>query len=332
MESSPQFQIHKYSFGFHEKYQTDIVEILNSLNHTAEIIREKIHSLNSSDKIEFIDEIKKGYETEAFSSYYFLKYVKPRPVKPLVSHTLPELEAKISYLDSFPSKLEYLLEKEYQLFLFKNPELKSREESDPNIYLEYYTAGEYPYTDSWIDDKKNALNLAVEELERIRNSLISTSTQCVNGIYISEPDQYLSFPKELISDDKLKFDYSDFRIDGFKSFDDVTIILKKDLASFSQKFGQKEMEALVYNTFNFPENRTDISLLNLSNEGRRFNKTIAKAIRNIVDTAHDNQDIEVKEFTKCLFLNFNCFRKTEQGLEQLKNLQSVLSRVRPPKK
>ena len=332
MNNSSQFQIHKYSFGFHEKYQTDILEILDSLNYTVEIIREKIHSLNSSDKIDFIDEIKKGYETEAFSSYYFLRYQKPRPEKPLLSKTVPELEAKVNYLNSLPSDLNYLLEKEYQLFMFNNPKLRLLEEDDPNIYLEYYTPGEYPYTDSWIEDKKRDLNLAIKELQRVRSSLISTSTQSVNGVYISEPDQYLSFPKELISDEKLEFDYSDFRIDGFKSFADLTTILKEDLASFSQKFGQKEMEALVYNTFNFPENRTDISLLNLSNEGRRFNKTIAKAIRNIVDTAHDNQDIEVKEFTKCLFLNFNCFRKIEQGLEQLKNLQSVLSRVRPPKK
>lgn len=319
---------------FPPRYRNSIVTILESSQNTEDIYITELHSLSSLDVVDFVKILLSSIQTSRMDNYYFSRYIKPRQFKIKPYHDESPLDYSVRYVDSFPESLRYILEKEFYLASLHSPKQQRLLEDYPQTFLEYLEPGSFPNLDSWIKRKRNELQGLIPLLEEAKKGFLEEQERKEQlDFQIRPPEDYKNFPASLIANQRPELDLQNWRIKKFKTFAQLSQHLSVPLDSFSKKFGKDKMEAFVYNSFDFSENKTTPMLLELNKNDEIKYNSVLRIIRSIAEQAKD-ANVEYQQFAKTLFLNYGNYRKSDKDLNKyFKNLATKLSRLEnKPKK
>lgn len=202
-------------------YHDEFLELLDSHDRLTYDVRKVLFRLGKEKRPDLLTELKEWIRLGMHKVFYEEKYVKPRTG---YSRQLDEWDLECALAEDHVS-----LQKE--------------------DYGDFVRENEYPATDVWIERKeKEFFEFYHNELPLLLNNRGNINEARVEK---SREETY-AFPQHLIDDDFPKKDLLNetFKIDTKKSYAE----LKEILIRFEDVLDKENLEALLYNMFDFPAN------------------------------------------------------------------------------
>lgn len=291
---------------FPQKYQQEIVGVLESLDGTKDSFLRAHFSFEESDRKDF-DEAMHATICSGLAKYFYLRrYLDP--IKTLDVRQSPEessSEYKHRFEGSLPIGLEHLVDKEMNILFYDSPELKlAMEKPSPDLDWTDYFDESFPLIQEWVKKKE-------AELQEIKDFII----QLLQPLDKKNSSNYgdSESPFELFSrfEDKdiSSLDLSDYRIPcTATTMDMIRKNLRDPLEKIKGLIGDKPFTAFEYNTFNTTDNPTTPTPLLLPIPPKQI-KPFYKAIRSLGQATNDTYGLPQEIFAKVLVLNFRKFRE-----------------------
>ncbi|APU67741.1 hypothetical protein [Christiangramia flava] len=292
--------------GFPEKYRHTLVELLETKESTVDLLKLRVLELPNSERNAFMSIIENFVRDEIFKTYYKAKYKNPRSIINLKrNRSESHFDYVYRYLHEKPEIYSYLEDKEIDLLSYRSPAITEQIEDPYREFdiAEHFYPFEFPLTDSWINRKQNEFAVLPEILNNF--SFSKTSLSLTHSLDPDNLEKY-SFPKTLINR-QLESVYSNSdRINIDQSLEDFLSSHTETFHYIQQCLSPDSFNALLFNSFNFKNNDTNLRFLNISLKSG----VTLKLFRHYLFKLYEDLDIEKPKIGFIQFINFHYARKT----------------------